>query len=407
MKMELFCKTIKEALDSYQGKNGQVKKFLFDVNKIEKNIEEQPIVNMTNLTILFEGFYRSLEDNSDLKNIFTLLRTKRWSDHFGTPTLFFLLSYQQEIEKTSQEYKNINTVEEKKSTISPWTINKTSKENDEKNHLLIDAKSSNKTVLPEREEKAGEFLKTYNPSGGFTTSACDPYSLKFIELAASTTKTGGQVLEIGAAFGAATLQALFKGATVYCNDIEPQNLAVVKSRYMKEMKLNKNSTSGDHDKLILLPGAFPEELNGLPESSFDAILICRVLHFFSGKKIEKSLSLIQKLLKPGGKFFVVCETPFLKNWQKFTFEHEKRLKAGVEWPGEITNPADFESSGRASTLPSFVHWISKEILEKTLKKAGFFVSDISYINRKGQFPDDLLLNGQESVGAIGIKEMKA
>ena len=167
---------------------------------------------------------------------------------------------------------------------------------------------------------------------------------------------------------------------------------------------SSESLTGDSSRLVLVPGELPNELIGLPEKHFDAILICRVLHFFSGSKIEESLALLAKLLAPKGKIYIVCETPFLRNWQRFIPEFNRRVEENEEWPGEITEPAKYESSGRASSLPKFVHWITKEVLDRSLVKAGFSVEHSEYINRKGQFPDDLLLpeQGKESIGAIGM-----
>ena len=215
---------------------------------------------------------------------------------------------------------------------------------------------------------------------------------------------GGKVLEIGAAFGAATLEALAKGATVFCNDIDAENLAVVRQRFIESTDDKSESITGDNSKLVLVPGELPNELIGLPEKYFDAILICRVLHFFSGAKIEESLALLSKLLTPKGKIYIVCETPFLKNWQRFIPEFNRRVEDHEEWPGEITEPATYESSGRANSLPKFVHWITKEVLDRSLVRAGFSVEHSEYINRQGQFPEDLLLPeyGKESIGAIGM-----
>ena len=199
------------------------------------------------------------------------------------------------------------------------------------------------------------------------------------------------------------MEALAAGVTVFCNDIDPDNLAVVRQRFMESTDDPSESLTGDSNKLVLIPGELPNELMGLPEKQFDAILICRVLHFFSGAKIEESLALLSKLLAPKGKIYIVCETPFLKNWQRFIPEFNKRVENDEEWPGEITEPAKYESSGRANSLPKFVHWITREVLERSLKRAGFSVEHSAYIDRSGQFPDDLLEDGRESVGAIGMK----
>jgi SAM-dependent methyltransferase len=153
----------------------------------------------------------------------------------------------------------------------------------------------------------------------------------------------------------------------------------------------------------LLPGALPHELSGLPVRSFDAILISRVLHFFTGEKIDESLQLLSTLLTPGGKIYVVCETPFLKNWDLFIPELNKRIEQGVEWPGEITNTDAFDRSGRAASSSRFINWITKEVLERSIVRAGLDLEYADYINRAGQFPEDLLRpeEGKESVGAIG------
>ena len=137
-------------------------------------------------------------------------------------------------------------------------------------------------------------------------------------------------------------------------------------------------------------------------------MICRVLHFFTGEKIEESLQLLSTLLTPGGKIYIVCETPFLKNWDLFIPELNKRIEAGVEWPGEITNTDEFDRSGRAASSSRFINWITKEVLERSISKAGLHVEHAAYINRAGQFPEDLLRpeEGKESIGAIGCNNQR-
>jgi ubiquinone/menaquinone biosynthesis C-methylase UbiE len=377
--------------------------FLNELDKIITNEKTDNCIKMTQLSVLFEGFYRHL-DHPELKKTLTNIKARRWEHHFGTPTVTFLLSYKYQIDQTKLLFDEF--ARSKKSICDlPWLVNKEAGfviDND--NGVITDAKSISQVAAPQHREVTGIFTKTHNPFGGFTTTPCDPFSQQFIEHAAIAARSGGRVLEIGAAFGAATLEAIAKGATVFCNDIHPENLAVVRQRFMEMTEEKNESITGDNVKLVLVPGEFPNELVGLPEKSFAAILICRVLHFFTGVKIEESLAQISKLLAAGGKIYIVCETPYLKNWQRFIPEFNRRVECNVEWPGEITTPADYESSGRAASLPAFVHWITKEVLERSLLHAGFAVEHSAYINRSGQFPNDLLLpeHGKESVGAIGI-----
>lgn len=374
------------------------------LNEIEKlGADGIEPLKMTRASILFEGFYRHLDD-AELKKRLILVRTQRWGQHYGTPTVPFLLSYKIQIAQTKQFFDEF-VVKPKEGLQAPWYITKEERDViDPDNNVMVDPYSMSHVPMPQNREVLGSFTKTHNPSGGFTTVPCDPISQKFIEHAAFSAQSGGKVLEIGAAFGAATLEALANGVTVFCNDIEPENLAVVQKRFSETSSEYSESITGDSNKLVLIPGELPSELTGLPEKFFDAILICRVLHFFTGVKIEESLSFMSKLLAPGGKIYIVCESPYMKNWQRFIPEFERRVENGVEWPGEITNPADYESSGRVASLPKFVHWISKEVLERCLVKAGFSVERAEYINRAGQFPEDLLMpeHGKESIGAIGL-----
>lgn len=397
-----FCKAIQEVIEDFN-KTCDIPKqnllFLSELEKLSNSEEINKTLCMTRATILFEGFYRYLS-NGSLKTELQKLRAIRWEHHFGTPTITFLLSFKTQIEQVSKLFEELN--EEATLDVFPWNIKLVdSFLVDSDNDVVADPKSVSRVEAPSAREVTGIFTKTHNPFGGFTTTPCDPVSQQFIAHAASSAKHGGKVLEIGAAFGAATLEALAKGATVFCNDIDAENLAVVRQRFIESSEESSASITGDNSKLVLVPGELPNELIGLPEKQFDAILICRVLHFFSGAKIEESLALLSKLLAPTGKIYIVCETPFLKNWQRFIPEFNKRIDSRDEWPGEITEPAKYESSGRTNSLPKFVHWITKEILERSLEKAGFSVEHSDYIDRKGQFPEDLLLDGKESIGAIG------
>ncbi|RUR09707.1 class I SAM-dependent methyltransferase [Legionella septentrionalis] len=401
-----FCKTINTAFTGFTKDNAlpsESKFFLKQVNLLAENKGINVALNSTQLTVLFEGYYRYVNEPS-LKQALGVVRQTRWKQHFGIPTITFLLSYKKYIDLTAEFFGKLSFREQK--TSYPWLIQaEKDSELDKQNSVLCNPKSIAHVEVPIPQEITGRFTKTYNPFGGFTTSPCDPVSQKFIKEAEISAKNGRAVLEVGAGFGAATLEALNKGAIVFCNDISPENLAVVRNRFMQRHGEKIHSITGDCCKLILVPGEFPNELRSLPEKYFDAILICRVLHFFPGVKIEQSLAMLANLLAPGGKLYIVCETPYLKNWEKFLPVFNQRSKENQEWPGEISNPSDYESSGRKQSLPKFVHWITKEILERSLQRSGLKIDYSEYINRAGQFPDDLLLPeyGQESVGAIGMK----
>ena len=226
------------------------------------------------------------------------------------------------------------------------------------------------------------FVPTLNQQG-YATVNIDPFSQKFTEYA------DGTFLEIGAAFGYTTLKALENGATVIANDMDDRHLKAL-SETAKEKGLNKLQT---------IAAQFPSGLN-FDVESFRKILICRVLHFFSGEDIKQALKKVHNWLEVGGELYVVCETTFLTNWQKFIPEYENRKKAGVTFPGEIDDPKHWENTW-SDNLPEFVHWLDVDTLTDLFLEAGFEVVEVDYINRAGQFPSSLLLDGRESVGIIG------
>lgn len=386
MNKDLFYKQLLDIVQTHSATSSEMKcicdSFVKFLNEIYNENEQDDILKMTRLTILFEGIYHSLLTNSILKEALILIRINRWHNHFGTPTITFLLTFHAQIEKTSSTFtqKKLDVF----SLDRPWMVKPNNAwEIDLENQVVVDKESLNNILMPTENEKTGQLLKTHNPLGGYTTTPCDPISQQFIEYAKKVAEHGGVLLDIGAAFGTASLQALSQGATVFCNDIDYCNLAVVKKRHLKSHSFKEHSISGDDDKLILVPGSFPDELSGLPKNFFDGILICRVLHFFTSSVIEKSLSQLFTNLKPGGKLFIVCETPYLKNWQQFV-------------------PLQHETT-QSAVLPQFVPWVTKEILEKLLKHSSFSIEHLFYIDRRGQFPDEMLQDGRESVGAIVVK----
>jgi SAM-dependent methyltransferase len=233
-------------------------------------------------------------------------------------------------------------------------------------------------------ENLNLFVPTLNKQG-FAATNLDRFSKEF------TSFEDGDFLEIGAAFGYATLKALENGACVTANDTDSGHLKHIKNVAEKR----------GFNKLNIAQGSFPEQLE-FPDNTFQKILISRVLHFFTGQQIQSAMKTINKWLKPNGKVFIVCETPYLKNWTLFSPEYEKRKQDGIIFPGEITCPKNWENN-RTENLPEFVHWLDKETLVKLVSDSGLEIIGASYIDRSGQFPHDLLLDGRESVGIIGKK----
>lgn len=233
------------------------------------------------------------------------------------------------------------------------------------------------------------FVVTLNQMG-YMVGQLDIYSKKFCELAAGSSDP---VLEVGAAYGIATLKALKAGAKkVYANDLDKRHLSILK--HQCEVALRT--------RLVLLPGAFPEDVK-LPDNYFSAILISRVLHFFSGEKILETLNRCYQLLRKNGKIFVICDTVFMRNWHTFIPEYQKRVLNGAQWPGLIEDSEQYERA-RFQDRQKFVNLFDKKVMENVLTASGFIIEEISYINQE-HYPEDMRGTGKESVGAIGVKRI--
>lgn len=248
----------------------------------------------------------------------------------------------------------------------------------------ISNKQSVRLAMPQAEPSG--FVPTLNQMG-YMTSTLDPTSMAFLSY---SQLTQGTVLDIGAAYGVASIEALKNQAKVIANDIDERHLEILREKTPPDLRKN----------LTLLPGKFPEVIS-LPPESLDAILICRVLHFFKGEQMIEALKKAHGWLKKGGKVFLITETPFLKNFAKFLPVFEDRKQKKIPWPGLAENPQLYTPL-RGGQLPPFIHFLDKEGMTKVLSESGFKVEKCEYMPRK-DFPLDLQLDGRESIGGIGVK----
>jgi SAM-dependent methyltransferase len=121
---------------------------------------------------------------------------------------------------------------------------------------------------------------------GFMLEALDEYAWSFIEAAA---RAPGEVLDIGCAYGVATLAALERGARVCASDMEPAHLALLEQRVPNAQRAQLRTRAG------VLPDI------EFPSRSFDAILASRVLHFLDGDALPRALAAFARWLRPGGR----------------------------------------------------------------------------------------------------------
>ena len=223
---------------------------------------------------------------------------------------------------------------------------------------------------------------------GYMSSSFDPYTQKFLDFCEKN--PGVTVFEGGAAYGQVTLAALQHGAQVVANDREEQHLTLLQSRVPAAFR----------SALTLCPGALPEMVS-FPSCRFDAILCGRMLHFLKGPQIQQCFKQFFSWLKPQGKLFVIAETPYLKCYSDFITVYEARKKNKEPWPGLIEDTTPF-SHIRYNNIPGFLNFLDETLLTTLSEEAGFKVERVSTIDRH-DFPEELRLDGRESVGLIALK----
>lgn len=233
------------------------------------------------------------------------------------------------------------------------------------------------------------FTPTLNRMGGMTP-VLDAFGEAFVAFAPTAP---GPVLDVGAAYGVASLAALAAGATVIANDLDPRHLAVLLER----------APQVDRDRLTLLPGQFPDGID-LAENSLGAVLLARMLHFLDGPTIIRGLAKLHAQLAPGGKVFGVAVTPYLSKLVPFRPTYEARQAAGDPWPGTVSDVSVYDPEG-ATALPSEMHFLDETVLRRELEAAGFHVERLEYGSRAA-FVGEMKLDGREMIGFIASKPFR-
>jgi predicted SAM-dependent methyltransferase len=235
---------------------------------------------------------------------------------------------------------------------------------------------------------AGASTVTYNQQGR-TTLVPNEVMEQFIEFATNAKKP---ILDIGAAFGVATLPALNKGARVIANDIDARHLEKIDAACPSELRKN----------LELREGHFLRDLK-IAKGGLSAILASQVLHFLSGEELELAAQQFFSWLAPGGKIFTISGTVFTNNLKKLIPLYEERKSQHAKWPGEFLNLQSLTDDRTVQELPSFFHALDEEVLRRTFERVGFRIDECCFFNRKG-VPEYVKLDGRENVILIGTKE---
>jgi SAM-dependent methyltransferase len=224
---------------------------------------------------------------------------------------------------------------------------------------------------------------------GFMFEILDGYAEEWIQYAG---RIGKPVLDIGCAYGASTIPALEAGGRVVACDMEPQHLEVLASKVTPSLRAN----------LTCVTGALPD-IDFEPER-FGAIFCSRVLHFLSGEDIDKSVAKMSSWLQPGGRLYLVADTPY-GIWRNFIPTFETNRRKGERWPGMMVGLHNYlPTPGLQKHIekPPFMNLLDAELLARICSDAGLRVKRATFIDRT-DFKGLGSMDGRENAGVLAVK----
>jgi len=232
---------------------------------------------------------------------------------------------------------------------------------------------------------------------GYMMGESDPISESFVSFSEQAKKP---CLDIGAAYGSITLQALEKKATVIANDVDLRHLCVLRHLIPKKY----------WDRLYLKEGRFPGDLSFI-EGSLSAVLLRRIIHFLSPDDIETGLKNIHSWLVDGGRVFIVVVSPYHTYFRKYLKIYEQKWREGNLWPGVINNFKNYVPD-QSEYVPDYIHVMDDRPLKMALEKIGFTVEkSILFTNNTedtthNNCSDSPLTDGQHGVCGIIAKKWR-
>jgi SAM-dependent methyltransferase len=214
---------------------------------------------------------------------------------------------------------------------------------------------------------------------------------KFIDLSKTANQT---LLDIGCAYGVATIPCLMNGAQVFGCDIDNNHLEIMKKRVPEAFIKNLETVNKK----------FPYQTDFLP-NTFDGILISHVLSFLSPQEIFDGIMKVFNWLKSDGKLFILNYTPFHKSLKNFIPIYEEKKRNGDKWPGLIMDKDCYgDSIYLKENLPDNLILFDTDMLLNLFSTSKFLINDCYYLGSSTEFvPEPFRLDGREWVGLIATK----
>lgn len=210
-------------------------------------------------------------------------------------------------------------------------------------------------------------------------------------------KAPGFVVDVGAAYGVATIPILNKRIKVIACDMEKNHLEELEKRVDSKFK----------HYLTTKHGQFPHGLD-FDQGSVGAILFSHILHFLSPDELDLAFQKLSTWLASHGKLFIVAHTPYVRPLKRFIPLYEKRCAQSIKWPAWIENNVrDYMESPQEvlDNLPATMNYLDLQPLIRALESNDFSIEKADYLDPKtNNISEELQLDGREWIGVIAVKK---
>ncbi|GHC53183.1 non-ribosomal peptide synthetase [Streptomyces flavofungini] len=213
----------------------------------------------------------------------------------------------------------------------------------------------------------GGMVATLNRTGVMVERLI-PYSEEFAEYAG---EGDGEVLDLGCAYGVASIAALERGARVVALDMEQKHLDILEQRVNDEAR----------ERLSLRRGMLPDV--DFEAGRFTAVHASRVMHFLTPDDVGVTLRKMYDWLVPGGKVFLSSDSPYFGYWASKAADYEARKRAGDPWPGYIDDVAAHFEEAHVIGGPPRINAIDPDVFRRECEAAGFVVERAGFFGAVG------------------------
>lgn len=245
-------------------------------------------------------------------------------------------------------------------------------------------------------------IQTLNDRGAMAP-AKDFATLQFIN-----DSNDRKVLEVGGGYGLVMLETIHQNANTeyHLNDLDARHLFIAAHNLHNGVENNLILISAAQKVKFIAADITKEDFEA--DEKYDAILIGRVLHFFSPAELDMTIANVKRLLKQNGMLYIVASSPYVKRFIRFIPEYEARLTKGEKYPGFVESLYDWvdkaQEQAKYVVPPSQGHFmfLDDKVMRRVFEASGFEILTCelqAYPSKAANWQ----LDGRENVVLIATK----